>query len=101
MPAPVPGFTLPITSLAEARSIFHETFSGLGGEYQTAFDALLDPANGRAGICREEPQPLRWRVFHRLHGEHEHFVFRAAMTEPSRTSRSLRTKADMQSIASL
>ena len=50
MPAPVPGFTLPITSLAEARSIFHEAFSRLGGEYQTAFDALLDPANGRADI---------------------------------------------------
>lgn len=50
MSAPVLGVTPPITSLAEARSTFHEAFSGLGSEYQSAFDALLDPANGRADI---------------------------------------------------
>ncbi len=48
--APAPGFTPPITSLAQARSIYHEAFANLGAEYQTAFDALLDPANGRADI---------------------------------------------------
>ena len=48
--APVPGFTLPITSLPAARSVFHEAFAGLGKEYQSEFDALLDPANGRADI---------------------------------------------------
>ena len=48
--APAPGFTPPITSLSEARSVFHEAFAGLGKEYQAAFDALLDPANGRADI---------------------------------------------------
>jgi oligoendopeptidase F len=48
--APAPGFTPPITSLSEARGIFHEAFAGLGKEYQAAFDALLDPANGRADI---------------------------------------------------
>ncbi len=48
--APVPGFTPPITSLPEARAVFHDTFAGLGRDYQTEFDALLDPANGRADI---------------------------------------------------
>jgi oligoendopeptidase F len=48
--APAPGFVPPITSLSDARSIFHEAFAGLGSEYQSAFDALLDPANGRADI---------------------------------------------------
>ncbi|MGA9545306.1 MAG: M3 family metallopeptidase [Candidatus Sulfotelmatobacter sp.] len=48
--APAPGFTPPTTSLSEARAIFHEAFAGLGKEYQAAFDALLDPANGRADI---------------------------------------------------
>jgi oligoendopeptidase F len=48
--APAPGFTLPITPLGQARSIYHEAFAGLGSEYQAAFDALLDPANGRADI---------------------------------------------------
>jgi oligoendopeptidase F len=36
--------------LAEARGVFHEAFAGLGKEYQAAFDALLDPSNGRADI---------------------------------------------------
>jgi oligoendopeptidase F len=48
--APAPGFTSPITSLSEARGVFHEAFAGLGKEYQAAFDALLDPSNGRADI---------------------------------------------------
>jgi len=48
--APAPGFTPPVTALAEIRTVFHEAFSGLGSEYQSAFDALLDPANGRADI---------------------------------------------------
>jgi oligoendopeptidase F len=50
MSAPVPGITPPITSLSDARSVFHEAFAGLGREYQAEFDALLDPANGRADI---------------------------------------------------
>jgi len=50
MSAPEPGFVPPITSLSEARSIFHEAFAGLGKDYQTEFDALLDPTNGRADI---------------------------------------------------
>jgi len=48
--APQPGVDPPMTSLPEARSIFHDAFAGLGKEYQAAFDALLDPANGRADI---------------------------------------------------
>ena len=48
--APAPGFTPPITSLSDARGLFHEAFAGLGKDYQAAFDALLDPANGRADI---------------------------------------------------
>ena len=48
--APEPGFTAPITPLAEARSVFHAAFAGLGQEYQAAFDALLDPSSGRADI---------------------------------------------------
>lgn len=50
MSAPSPGFAAPITSLPEARTVFHEAFAGLGREYQADFDALLDPANGRADI---------------------------------------------------
>lgn len=50
MLAPSPGFTPPITSLADARGIFHEAFAEMGKEYQAQFDALLDPANGRADI---------------------------------------------------
>jgi oligoendopeptidase F len=49
--APQPGFTPPITSLAEAPQIFHQAFAGLGSEYQAAFDALLDPRNGRADVA--------------------------------------------------
>lgn len=48
--APQPGFALPITPLADAPHIFHDAFAGLGGEYQGAFDALLDPRNGRADV---------------------------------------------------
>jgi oligoendopeptidase F len=47
---PAPGFTPPITSLPEARNVFHEAFAELGRDYQAEFDALLDPANGRADI---------------------------------------------------
>ena len=50
MSVPAPGFAPPITSLAQARNIYHEAFAGLGSEYQAAFDALLDPANGRADV---------------------------------------------------
>lgn len=50
MAAPVPGLAPPSTSLSDARSIYHEAFAGLGSEYQAAFDALLDPENGRADI---------------------------------------------------
>lgn len=50
MSAPAPGFTPPITSLSDARSIYHQAFAGLGSEYQAALDALLDPNNGRADI---------------------------------------------------
>jgi oligoendopeptidase F len=50
MSAPVPGLTMPVTSLSDARSVFHDALAGLGREYQGAFDALLDPANGRADI---------------------------------------------------
>jgi oligoendopeptidase F len=50
MSAPEPGFTAPITSLKDARDIYHQVFAGLGSEYRAAFDALLDPANGRADI---------------------------------------------------
>jgi oligoendopeptidase F len=50
MSAPEPGFTAPITSLSDARAVFHEAFAGLGKEYQSEFDALLDLSNGRADI---------------------------------------------------
>jgi oligoendopeptidase F len=50
MSAPEPGFAQPIVALNHAGTIFHNAFAGLGAEYQAAFDALLDPANGRADI---------------------------------------------------
>ncbi|MGB9233432.1 MAG: M3 family metallopeptidase [Terriglobales bacterium] len=48
--APHAGLVLPVTPLADAGRIFHDAFAGLGAEYQEAFDALLNPANGRADI---------------------------------------------------
>lgn len=50
MSAPVPGVTLPITSLPESRGVFHVAFAGLGRDYQAEFDSLLDPSNGRVDI---------------------------------------------------
>ena len=50
MSVPAQGFAPPTTSLELARNVYHEAFAGLGSEYQTAFDALLDPANGRADV---------------------------------------------------
>ncbi|MBZ5615913.1 MAG: hypothetical protein LAO23_18055 [Acidobacteriia bacterium] len=50
MSAPVQELSPPGTSLLDARHIFHEAFAGLGKEYQSEFDALVDPANGRADI---------------------------------------------------
>lgn len=48
--APPRGFVLPRTTLNDVPSIFHDAFAGLGPEYQAAFDALLDPKNGRADV---------------------------------------------------
>jgi oligoendopeptidase F len=48
--APQNDFTLQVTPLADAPRIFHKAFAGLGIEYQEAFDALLNPANGRADV---------------------------------------------------
>ena len=48
--APSPDFVPPVTSLADIPHIFHEAFAELGVEYQKAFDALVDPASGRADI---------------------------------------------------
>jgi oligoendopeptidase F len=48
--APQTGFALPITPLSEAPGIFHQAFAGFGTEYQEAFDALLNPLNGRADV---------------------------------------------------
>lgn len=48
--APQKDLTLPIIPLADAPSIFHLAFAGLGSEYQEAFDALLNPLSGRADI---------------------------------------------------
>ncbi len=48
--APPPGLTPPPTALGDAARVFHEAFSGLGADYQAAFDELLDPASGRADV---------------------------------------------------
>lgn len=48
--APQPGFAPPLTPLASAPALYHQAFASLGAEYQQAFDALLDPANGRADL---------------------------------------------------
>ncbi|HET7106747.1 MAG TPA: M3 family metallopeptidase, partial [Candidatus Acidoferrum sp.] len=48
--APPNDFPLPVTPLADTSGIFHQAFAGLGSEYQQAFDALLNPLNGRADI---------------------------------------------------
>ena len=48
--APDPGLVLPVTPLADTGRVFHDALSGLGAEYQQAFDALLNPSNGRADI---------------------------------------------------
>jgi oligoendopeptidase F len=48
--APQPGFAPPLTPLESAPALYHQAFASLGAEYQQAFDALLDPANGRADL---------------------------------------------------
>jgi len=48
--APEPGFTAPVTPLAEVPRILHEAFAGLGSEYQATLDAILDARNGRADV---------------------------------------------------
>lgn len=48
--APPAGLVLPVTPLPDTPRIFHDALAGLGPEYQAAFDALLNPANGRADI---------------------------------------------------
>jgi len=48
--APQKDLPLPITPLTDAPAIFHQAFAELGSEYQEAFDALLNPLNGRADI---------------------------------------------------
>ncbi len=50
MTAPSPGLVPPVTALRAAREIYHEVFAGLGKDYQSEFDALIDPANGRADV---------------------------------------------------
>jgi len=45
-----PGFSAPVTPLAALPSLYHEVFAGLGPEYQAAFDALLNPSNGRVDV---------------------------------------------------
>lgn len=49
MTAP-PQTTLPRLTFAQTRTILHETFAALGPEYQAAFDALINPASGRADV---------------------------------------------------
>jgi oligoendopeptidase F len=48
--APQPDFALPSTPLRGVPGIFHQAFTDLGAEYQEAFDALLNPLNGRADV---------------------------------------------------
>src|SRR5580692_3172563 len=48
--APQNDFSLPVTPLTDVPGIFHQAFAGLGAEYQKAFDALLNPRNGRADV---------------------------------------------------
>jgi oligoendopeptidase F len=48
--APEPGLTLPRTAIADLPALFHKVFSGLGTDYQAAFDALLAPENGRVDL---------------------------------------------------
>jgi oligoendopeptidase F len=48
--APPKDLPLPITPLTDAPAIFHQAFAGLGSDYQGAFEALLNPLNGRADI---------------------------------------------------
>ncbi len=48
--APAPGFLPPRVSVSDARAILHEALAGLGPQYQREFDALVDPASGRADV---------------------------------------------------
>ena len=100
MLAPEPGVTPPITSLADARSVFHRAFAGLGSEYQAAFDALLDPANGRADILPGGAPNRYGGGFSVGFPGSTSILFFGRYDGISRTSRSLRTKADMRCIAS-
>jgi len=48
--APSLGATPPVVPLADIPHILHDALGGLGPEYQSAFDALLDARNGRADV---------------------------------------------------
>jgi oligoendopeptidase F len=48
--APLAGLVIPTTPLSDAPHIYHEAFGGLGNEYQSAFDDLLNPQNARADV---------------------------------------------------
>ena len=48
--APQADVVPPVTPLADAPRVLHDALASLGTEYQEAFDALLNPANGRADI---------------------------------------------------
>ena len=48
--APAPGVLLPAVTFSEARATLHEALAPLGPQYQREFDALVDPASGRADI---------------------------------------------------
>ena len=50
MQAPFAGLVIPNTPLSGAPHIYHEAFAGLGPEYQSAFDDLLNPKNARADV---------------------------------------------------
>ena len=48
--APLAGLSVPAIALSDLPRIYHEVFAGLGGEYQSAFDDLLNPKNARADV---------------------------------------------------
>ena len=52
----LPPAQAPHYSLAAARRTLHDAFAALGGTYQAAFDALLDPRNGRFDVMPGGPR---------------------------------------------
>ncbi len=99
--APAPGFSPPITSLADARSASStKHLPGWARSIKPHSMPCSIPPTGVPTLCREGRPTATPAAFPWDDPAAPACCSTAAMTEPSKTSLLLRTKADMRSIAS-